>query len=149
MTTMHIADHAAPSLAPLATQRDQHERWIAHEKPVDFEDAVDLLMDAHRTDGDREDVAAHDLRTFAFGNAEGFMAIAPVPLPGREVGTRYPLRELAFSQLCNRIGAPPAYLRALRAKLQMANVNFGMTRETQSVLRRLAGGEVRAVVSDR
>ena len=55
-------------------------------------------MDAHRADGEREDVVAHDVRSWAFGNAEGSMAIAPVSLPGRDVGARLPLRELAFSQ---------------------------------------------------
>jgi hypothetical protein len=150
MNTTNIAEHTAPSTAPLMPRRDQTERWIAHEQPIDFEEAVDLVMNAHRADGEREDVVAHDLRTFAFGNAEGSMAIAPVPLPGRDVGAaRFPLRELGFVQLCTKIGAPPAYLRQLPAKLQMANMNFGMTREKQSALLRLAGGEVRAVVSDR
>ncbi|MFO0680529.1 MAG: DUF932 domain-containing protein [Sandaracinus sp.] len=149
MNATHPAEHTAPSAAPLLARRDQPERWIAHEKPIDFEEAVDLVMDAHRADGEREDVVAHDLRTFAFGSVDGTMAIAPVPLPGRDASARFPLRELAFSQICGRIGAPPAYIRQLPAKLQMANMNFGMTREKQSALLRLAGGEVRAVVSDR
>jgi hypothetical protein len=97
----------------------------------------------------RDDIVVHDVRTWAFGTSEGSMAIAPVPLPGREPMQPMPLRELAFSQLCTRIGAPPAYVRDLPAKLQMANMNFGMTKEKQSALLRLAGGEVRAVVSDR
>jgi hypothetical protein len=139
----------APSMSPLHPRRDQTERWIAHEKPIDFEHAVDLVMDAHHVDGEREDVVAHDVRTWAFGNAEGSMAIAPVPLPGRDVSARFPLRELAFSQLCTRVGAPPAYVRTLPAKLQIACMNYGMTKERQSALFRLAGGEVRAVVSDR
>ena len=138
-----------PALAPLTVRRDQRERWISHRAPIDFEDAVRLVLDAHAEDGERDDVVAHDVRSWAFGNAEGSMAIAPVPLPGRDVLGRYPLRELAFSQLCTRIGAPPAYIRNLPAKLQMANVNYGMTKEKQSALLRLAGGEVRAIVSDR
>ena len=149
MNTIHPETSTAPTLVPLHTRRDQPERWIAHHEPIDFEDAVDLVMEAHREDGERDDVAAHDIRTWAFGNAEGSMAIAPVPLPGRDVGERLPLRELAFSQLCGRIGAPPAYVRTLPAKLQIACMNYGMTREKQSALLRLAGGEVRAVVSDR
>ncbi len=149
MTATTNAEHTAPSTAPLFTHRDQPERWIAHDRPVDFEEAVDMIMDAHRADGEREDVVAHDVRTWAFGNAEGAMALAPVPLPGREVGARYPLRELGFSQLCGRIGAPAAYVRSLPAKLQIACMNWGMTREKQSALLRLAGGQVRAIVSDR
>jgi hypothetical protein len=150
MTATHTAEHTAPTtLAPLHPRRDQTERWIAHREPLDFEDAAQLVLDAHAEDGERDDVVAHDVRTWAFGNAEGSMAIAPVPLPGRDVGARFPLRELAFSQLCTRVGAPPAYVRNLPAKLQMACMNYGMTKEKQSALLRLAGGEVRAVVSDR
>ena len=131
MTTTQTETNTPSASAPLVPRRDQTERWIAHREPIDFEDAVDLIMEAHADDGEREDVMAHDVRTWAFGNAEGSMAIAPVPLPGREVGARYPLRELAFSQLCQRVGAPPAYVRSLPAKLQMACMNYGMTREKQ------------------
>ncbi len=147
------AERTAPSIvtpsSPLRPRRDQHERWIAHTHPVSFEEAAQLVLDAHAEDGVRDDVVAHDVRTWAFGHADGSMAIAPVPLPGREPMQPMPLRELAFSQLCTRIGAPPSYIRDLPAKLQMANMNFGMTKERQSALLRLAGGEVRAVVSDR
>lgn len=151
MTTATVRNEPAPPgmPAPLTPRPDQRERWVAHREPVDFEDAVRIVLDAHAEDGERDDVVAHDVRTWAFGNAEGAMAIAPVPLPGREVGARFPLRELAFSQLCTRIGAPPAYIRNLPSKLQMACMNFGMTKGKQSALLRLAGGEVRAVVSDR
>lgn len=142
-------ESTAPSMSPLRPRPDQREQWIAHQHPLPFEEAAQLVLDAHARDGERDDVVAHDVRTWAFGNASGSMAIAPVPLPGRDVGGRFPLRELAFSQLCQRIGAPPAYVRTLPAKLQVANMNFGMTREKQSALLRLAGGEVRAIVSDR
>jgi hypothetical protein len=59
------------------------------------------------------------------------------------------LRELAFSQLCQRIGVPAGYVRALPAKLQTACMNHGLTQTKQPALLRLAGGEVRALVSDR
>jgi hypothetical protein len=146
------AERTAPSMSPsspLRPRRDQRERWVAHTRPVSFEEAAQLVLDAHAEDGERDDVVAHDVRTWAFGGAEGSMAIAPVPLPGREPMAPVPLRELAFSQLCQRIDAPPSYIRELPAKLQIANMNWGMTREKQAALLRLAGGEVRAVVSDR
>jgi hypothetical protein len=149
MTATETAERTAPSAAPLFTHRDQPERWIAHNRPVVYDEAVDMIMDAHRADGDRDDVVVHDLRTWAFGSAAGAMAIAPVPLPGRALMAAVPMRELGFSQLCARIGAPAAYVRGLPAKLQMACMNWGMTREKQSALLRLAGGQVRALVSDR
>ena len=45
-----------PSAIPLHTRLDQRERWIAHHEPVDFEAAVDLVMEAHVGDGVRDDV---------------------------------------------------------------------------------------------
>lgn len=108
------------------------------------------MLEAHVEDGDRDDVVAHDLRAWAFGSADGrTMQLAPVPLPGRPTSPPIAVRELAFAQLAQRIGAPSAYLKGLPAKLQMACVNYGLTREKQSAVLRLAGNEVRAIVSDR
>lgn len=61
------------------------------------------MLDAHVEDGERDDLVAHDVRTWAFGNAEGSMAIAPVPLPGRDLGARWPLRETAITAVA-RVG---------------------------------------------
>ncbi len=143
------AERTAPSALPLRPRADPHERWIAHKHALPFEEAAQFVLDAHADDGERDDVVAHDLRTWAFGGTDGHMVLAPVPLLGRSPMSPVPLRELAFSQLCTRIGAPPAYIRELPAKLQIANMNWGMTREKQSALLRVGGGEVRAVVSDR
>ena len=147
--TQHVAQPAVPTMLPLQPRPDQRERWITHARPIPFEEAAQLVLDAHSEDGGREDVVAHDLRTWAFGGTEGAMAIAPVPLPGRPPIGPVPLRELAFTQLCQRIGAPASYIRNLPGKLQLANMNWGITREQQPALLRLGGGEVRAVVSDR
>lgn len=138
-----------PLASPLRPRPDQREQWIAHARPIPFEEAAHLVLDAHSEDGGRVDVAAHDLRAWAFGARDGAMAIAPVPLPGRLPMAPVPLRELAFTQLCTRVGAPPGYIRNLPAKLQVANMNWGITREQQPALLRLGGGEVRAIVSDR
>jgi len=140
----------APSTAPLRTRPDQPERWIAHTQPVPFEEAAQLVLDAHAADGERDDVVAHDLRTWAFGSDDGrTMQLVPVPLPGRPHRGPVALRDLAFTQLAQRIGAPPGYLKTLPSKLQIAAVNYGLTQTKQPALFRLAGGEVRAVVSDR
>ncbi len=149
MNTTHVETAPSPASSPLRPRPDQTERWIAHTRPVVFEDAAQLVLEAHAVDGDRDDVVAHDLRTWGFGGAGGTMALAPVPLPGREPMQALPLRELAFSQLCARIGAPPSYVRELPAKLQTACMNYGLVKTKQPALLRLGGGEVRAVVSDR
>ena len=47
------------------------------------------------------------------------------------------------------MGAPPAYIKALPAKLQIANMNWGLASSDASALLRLAGDEVRAIVSAR
>ncbi len=148
MTTAQSVERPAPS-APLRPLRDQHERWITHKDPIPFAEAAQLVLDAHADDGLRDDVVAHDLRTWAFGGVDGHMVLAPVPLLGRSPMPAVPLRELAFSQLCTRVGAPPAYVRELPPKLQTACMNYGLTKEKQSALLRVGGGEVRAVVSDR
>jgi hypothetical protein len=95
-------------------------------------------------------MVAVDLRTWAFGPSDGeTMAMTRVPLPGRTDSTPLALRELAFGQLCTKVGAPAPYLRTLPAKLQLAAMNWGLSRESSSALLRLAGNEVRAVVSER
>jgi hypothetical protein len=152
MTTATVTtEPAAPGMpAPLTPRPDQRERWIAHREPVDFEEAAQLVLDAHVEDGERDDIVAHDLRSWAFGSSDGrTMQLAPVPLPGRPHSPPIAMRDLAFSQLAQRIGAPAQYLKGLPGKLQIACVNYGMTEERQSALLRLAGGEVRAIVSDR
>jgi hypothetical protein len=149
-TTAEAAERTAPSAAPLQPRRDQLERWFANEQPVPFDVAAEQVLSAHREDGVREDIVVHQLRTWAFcSSARRAMALMPVPFDGRLDGEPMPLRELAFSQLCAKIGAPPAYVRDLPARLQLACVNWGMVRQQSSALLRLARGEVRAVVSDR
>ncbi len=136
--------------APLTPRPDQREQWIAHREPIGFEEAAQLVLDAHAEDGERDDVVAHDLRSWAFGSGDGrTMQLAPVPLPGRTHSPPIAIRDLAFRQLAQRIGAPSTYLETLPGKLQIACVNYGMTRQKQSALLRLAGGEVRAIVSER
>jgi hypothetical protein len=148
--TATATEQTAQLSAALRPRPDQGERWIAHTRPVPFEEAAQLVLDAHADDGERDDVVAHDLRTWAFGSNDGrTMQLAPVPLPGRPSSEPVALRDLAFTQLAQRIGAPPGYVRTLPGRLQMACMNYGLTQTKQPALLRLAGGEVRAVVSDR
>lgn len=149
MTTTTATDTTPITLEPLRPRPDQRERWMTHATPLVFEEAAQMILDAHEQDGEREEIIAHDLRTWAFGGTKGTMAIAPIPLPGRERRTAMPVRELAFNQICARLSAPPGYIRSLPGKLQLACVNFGLTSAKQPALLRLAGGELRAVLSDR
>lgn len=136
--------------SPLEPRPDQTQAWSACAKSIPFDEAVSRVLAAHAADGERRDVAVHDLRAWAFGALpDGSMTLVRVPFAGRDVGAPLPLRELAFSQLSQRIGAPGAYVRTLPPKLQVANMNHGLVKERQSAVLRLAGGEVRAVVSER
>ncbi|MBN4049501.1 DUF932 domain-containing protein [bacterium AH-315-N03] len=77
------------------------------------------------------------------------MQLVRVPFAGRDPGEPLALRDLAFNQLANKIGAPPGYIKNLPAKLQVANMNWGLAQKKSPALLRLADGEVRAVLSDR
>jgi hypothetical protein len=148
--TANPAERTAPSSAPLRPRPDQAERWITHERAVPFDDAAHAIVAAHREDGERGDVVAHQLRTWAFGSTDGRTTeLTRVPFEGRPEGAPLPLRELAFSQLCTKVGAPAHYIRGLPMRLQVACMNWGLVRQESPALLRLAGGEVRAVLSDR
>lgn len=136
-------------MSPLVTRADQSERWVTHDGTVSFEQASDWVREAHASDGARSDVVVHDLRSWALTSLNGAMALAPVPIPGRVPRAHAPLRELAYQQLCQRVAAPAGYVRGLPAKLQAACLNWGMAQSRQPAVFRLAGDEVRAIVSDR
>ncbi|MFO0692925.1 MAG: DUF932 domain-containing protein [Polyangiales bacterium] len=137
----------SPSLSP---RPDQRERWFPHLRPVSFDEAASDVLALHAADGARSDVVTADLRSWAFGSGDGsIMQLVGVPFFGRQAGPPLALRELAFRQLCDRIDAPATYLRELPAKLQIANVNYGLLKKPQPALLRMAGGDVRAVLSER
>ncbi|MBO6936784.1 MAG: DUF932 domain-containing protein [Deltaproteobacteria bacterium] len=149
-STVLAAERIAPSSSPLQPLPDQRSAWRSPSQPLTFDTAAHLVLDAHLEDGERSDIVANQIRSWAFGSDDGStMALAPLPLPGRDRLGTYPIRDLAFSQLCQRIGAPSSYLKALPAKLQMANLNWGLARQESQALLRLAGNEVRAIVSER
>lgn len=138
------------SLASLEARPDQRELWIRHPGPMHFTTAAADVMIQHHQHGRRHDVLTSDLSTWAFGSGDGrHMQLIAVPFRGRETSPPLALREHAFKQLCEKIGAPSAYLREVPAKLQIANVNFGMSKKTSPAMLRIAGDEIRAVLSDR
>ena len=148
-TTVNNAERTGAP-APLQPLPDQPESWITHQKPIPFEDAVERILNAHKKDGIRSDTAVLDLRTWAFGtHDQKTMALAKVPLPGRDTGEPMPLREQAFGQLCQRLGAPAPYIRHLPLKLQVACMNWGLSQNKATALLRLADNQIRSIVSDR
>ncbi|MDH5491899.1 MAG: DUF932 domain-containing protein, partial [Myxococcales bacterium] len=150
MTATAIAKERTAALEPLQPRPDQPERWHSFSKPVPFDVAAQQILESHRADGERDDIVTTDLRAWAFGSTDQHtMELVRIPFAGREVGQPLALRELAFSQLCSKVGAPAPYIRQLPSRLQMACMNYGLTRERRPALLRLAGGEARAILSDR
>ena len=136
--------------AALRPRPDQREQWLRHASPVSFDRAAEEVVGFHRMDGARTDVVTADLRAWAFGSGDGrTMQLVGVPFFGRETSPPYGLRQLAFQQLAGKVGAPASYLAELPAKLQIANLNYAITRRSQPAMLRLAGSEIRAVLSER
>lgn len=137
---------------PLKLRSDQRSDWHSFGNGgLTFDEAAQKILDADREDGRRFDIGAAKLGSWAFGPApDGTAALATLPAPGREQRL-LPLRAHAFRQLCARVGAPAPYIEKLPAKLAMVCLNHGMQQvdDDRGNLLRLAGGEVRAVLSDR
>lgn len=148
---------AYDAMAPLALDPGQPQRWADLPEPMTFDDAYERVRAEQFNDGPHSDVDTPDLATWVAGrDAAGYMALAPVPLPGRAQRAPLALTRHAFRQLCSDIGAPAAYLEKLPGKLQTAALNFGMQRARRGdnalprTFRLSHGGRfVRAVVSDR
>lgn len=139
-------------MAPLRPLPDQAQTWRTFErKPIPFDEAFEMVMSHHETDGVRDDLAINGLRSWAFGSTDGeTMMVRKLPLPGRP-GTdeAYPLRHKAWQQLCTRADAPADYLGRMPAKIQMACVNYDLSKIKKDALLRLAGGEARALLSSK
>lgn len=133
---------------PMGVLSDQTTTWL--QAPPDgwsWRDAVQLVRDADRADGERKDMGLASLNAYVVGPAgDGTMALAhrdgalaPVPL-----------RDTAFKHLCARIGAPADYVKRLPGRLQVQLLDHGMrASDATGNLLRLAGGEARALLSDR
>ena len=136
-------------LPPLHPRPDQPERWIAHAKPIAFVEAARLVCAAHEQDGATEELTVRDLRACRVGGARGVLQlVVPSSAKGR-AGRRLPVRDIAFRQLCGWGGVPAAFARDLPRRLQLDTLAWGLSRAHRPALLRLAGGEVRCVVSDR
>lgn len=142
-----VTNGFAESLISLPDQRDH---WRSYDTPLGIDEAIELVVRSAEADGPRVDHEAIDLRAWAFGSTDGeTMALTRVPFRGRPRREPLRLRDHAFSQLCQRLGAPATYIRRLPAKLQVACMNYGLTRERRPALLRSSGDELRAILSDR
>ena len=146
MTTNGSSTNTARPLAgPLRTAPDMTARWDDVE--LDFDQAAERIIQAHKNDGDAADLPIADLKTWALAPHEGALALVPL--------TRHhapkPLRSAAFSSLMTRLGAPADFIRRLPAPLQLATTNYllGVDPDTSAATLRLRGDEVAAVVSGR
>ena len=150
MITDSVSDRSSIKARSLRPRPDQQQHWLAHSGPIPFTDAAQLIMEEHQRDGHRSDITATDLRTWSFGSIDQeTMYLMAVPFPGRSPSAPLALRELSLAQLCHRIGTPASYVRSLPMKLQIACMNWGLSMQPQNALLRLAGDEVRAVMSER
>ena len=135
---------------PMRMLGNQPERWTNFKEPISFDDAAQLIMEASAADGAKEDVGISTIRSYMVGprREDGVASLVTVPMEGR-TSQSFPLRRHAFSQLCNRVGAPSDYIRKLPTKLQMINLNHGLQRveDSKGNLVRLANGEARAILS--
>lgn len=133
----------------LRTRPDQTQTWSNYNStPITFGDAVDRVLAARGDAADYQDEGVNGLNTWAFGTADGStMAVQKLPLPGRPNATPLALRQSAFAHLCEDISAPASYIAKLPAKLQIANVNYGLARYKGDAVFRKHGDEVRSIVS--
>lgn len=131
--------------APLRTAPDMPSTW--NDVELDFDTAADRIVKAHERDGEHRDLPITDLKTWAVAPHQGAFALVPL---ARHHSPK-PLRNNAFSNLMNRIGAPADFIRKLPAPLQLASVNFLLADhdETSAATLRLRGDEVSAIVSGR
>jgi hypothetical protein len=144
---------AAPSLTVLS---DQPARWAPHGKdPLTWDQARERVAAADAADGARSDLAIGDLSAWVVGpRADGVACLTPIPMPGRPNPGLIPMRKSAFRHLVASLpGKPTAdYLLQLPAKLATANISVGLQRldpDNTSKLLRLAGGEARALASEK
>lgn len=146
---------AAPEHAPLVLLEDQRQLWLTHgDKPLRFEDAMQLVLAEREADGARTDQLA-DLRGWSFGAVEGVAAIQQVVGLDLAAGDASPvrLRKRAFAGLCKLVGVEPTFIGALPAQLAAVNMNWlmahGQSAEQGTRFLRRAGGDLRSIHSDR
>lgn len=130
---------------PLRPAPDMSPSWS--DVDLDFDSAAERFIARHRNDGEARDLPLMDLRTWGLAPDGEWFSLRP--LAGHEGPLR--LRSNAFSALCTRLGAPADFLRGLPEPLQLATMNYLLSRGDQpaSATLRLRSAEVTAIVSSR
>lgn len=134
-------------LPALRVRPDMKPLWRSTEE-LPFDEAAEILVRAHESDGAAVDRPLLDLRTWVVCSNSGEFALSP--LGGS--GERLPLRSTALSNLTTKLGAPADFIRdRLPAELQLALLNYLLASQPRPVPSqlRLRGGEITALVSDR
>ncbi len=124
---------------------DQPRNWRVLSKPISFDEARERVAAADCKDGLRRDVklplvslSAHK----SVGPSTALKLLSGAELP-------FQPRQHAFGQLCGLIKAPAKYLRELPADLALMCLNNGLRNADEEVTLRLAGDEIRGIVSPR
>jgi hypothetical protein len=137
----------AEPLAFLAPRPDQKQEWLKHERnPITLDAAIALVNAANERDGVRTDKIV-DLKACGFGSLDH----ATMQLADMIQNKAYSLREHAFSQVASTLRVPAPYVRGLPENLAIANMNWALSQldASKPSLFRMAGDDVRAIVSDR
>lgn len=130
---------------PLRPAPDMAPTW--DNVDLSFDDAAERFVARHKADGEARDLPIMDLRTWGVAPDGGWFSLRP--LAGHEEPAR--LRSNAFSALCSRLGAPADFVRSLPEQLQLATLNWLLSRGEQPgpATLRLRSNEVTAIVSSR
>lgn len=120
---------------------DDEETWLRFPEPISFDRASAILRDVRDRDGVRTDrrVGSAALR---------FLVEDGVPRLVATDGDSMALRANAFAQLCTKLRVPGRFARELPDDLLADTMNWALTRYGGTLLLRLAGDQVRAVLSD-
>jgi hypothetical protein len=130
---------------PLAPLADLKLPWSSTSEALPLERVFNELVNWRDGYGRTWDHEVSRLGDLVFGTSDGTrMELDTANEDGAVV-----LRETAFGQLCNRLGAPPRYLRDLPARLQAGCINHALRQDDRPAKLRMVGSTVRAVVSNR
>lgn len=163
MSTNEITNTNA-TLAPTDTLRvraDQPESWRAYGAPrtvgarnvagaraLTWGEAREIIARADAADGVRRDVPIGNLAGWMpCPTADGTIGLIPAGNPN---AAPIPMRGRAFAAWCREVGAPADFILSLSHKIATAAA-FDASRRNAAggYLLRCAGGEARALVSDR
>jgi hypothetical protein len=128
---------------PLNIQDDMPRNWRVLSKPISFDEARERVAQCDKRDGERTDVVLPLRALTARDYGGGSLNLAR---PGKHPT---PPRQHAFGQLCGLIKAPAKYLRELPADLALKCLNHGLADADDEVTLRMAGSEIRGIVSPR